>query len=144
MNFFRIITLHFVTNFVTKKRMTSRAFVFTWNNPPYMAHQEGDVESLDWHDPPYGWPGVKYAVWQYEIGEEKHTPHYQGYVVLEKPARITWLVKNIPQVSFWGPRRGTHEEAKNYASKADTRVDGPWTFGQEPKQGKRSDLAEVA
>ena len=47
--------------------MTSRAFVFTWNNPPYKVHQEADVESQDWKDPPYGWPSVKYAVWQYEL-----------------------------------------------------------------------------
>jgi len=124
--------------------MTSRAFVFTWNNPPYKAHQEGDVESPDWQDPPYGWPDLKYAVWQYEIGEEKNTPHYQGYIALTKSVRVTWLVKNMPTGIHWAPRRGTHEEARDYAKKDDTRADGPWEFGEEPKQGKRSDLAEVA
>jgi len=124
--------------------MTFRAFVFTWNNPPYKAHQEGDVESPDWQDPPYGWPAIKYAVWQYEIGEEKGTPHYQGYVVLAKPARITWLFSNMPTGIHWLIRKGTHEEARDYAKKSDTRADGPWEFGEEPKQGKRSDLAEVA
>ena len=50
----------------------------------------------------------------------------------------------MPTGIHWAPRRGTHEEARDYAKKDDTRADGPWEFGEEPKQGKRSDLAEVA
>lgn len=40
-------------------------------------------------------------------------------------------------------RMGNHEQAKNYCSKLDTRVEGPWEFGSEPNQGKRSDINKM-
>lgn len=109
----------------------SKNWVFTWNNPDY------DQE------PPNVWPDVRYAIWQHEVGEQG-TPHFQGYVVFTKNTRVAWLIKNCPKGIHWEPRRGTHEQAKAYASKEDTRTHGPWVYGEEPQQGKRNDLQEVA
>jgi len=109
----------------------SRNWVFTWNNPDYDAEQ------------PNVWPDVKYAVWQHEVGASG-TPHYQGYVMFTSNKRMSWLKANMPHVSHWEPRAGTHEEAKAYCTKEDTRTHGPFEYGTEPQQGKRSDLAEVA
>jgi len=106
-------------------------WVFTWNNPDYEEEQ------------PNVWPDVRYAVWQHEVGEQG-TPHYQGYVVFKANKRLSWLVKNLPHGIHWMPRRGSHEEARDYAQKEDTRTDGPFVFGEEPKQGKRNDLVEIA
>lgn len=109
----------------------SKNWVFTWNNP--------DMDA----EPPNVWPDVKYAIWQYEVGEQG-TPHYQGYVVFTKNTRLAWLVKNCPLGIHWAVRRGSHAQARDYASKADTRVHGPWTHGEEPKQGERTDLQAAA
>lgn len=125
----------------------SKNWMFTWNNPPY---DEAQI-------PPNVWPDVKWGVWQHEKGEQG-TPHYQGYVVFVKNTRLAWLVANLPEGIHWDLRRGTHEEAKAYCMKKDTRYCdddpdhvcnqdcGPWFINPdaEPKQGKRSDLAEVA
>jgi len=70
-------------------------------------------------------------------------------------------MKKINGQAHWEQRKGTHEQvwsvacargvvtsppvpqARDYCGKADTRLDGPWTYGEEPQQGKRSDLDEV-
>ena len=83
------------------------------------------------------WP-AEYCIWQLERGEEG-TPHYQGYIIF-KTNKTPHAVKLINPRAHWELRVGTHEGARNYCSKEDTRVDGPWTFGEEPKQGKRTDL----
>jgi len=111
----------------------SKNWVFTWNNPEYDA------------EPPNVWPDVRWGVWQHEVGESG-TPHYQGYVVFTKNTRLAWLVEHLPPGIHWMIRRGTHEEAKAYSTKTETRTHGPWFVNpdDEPQQGKRSDLAEVA
>jgi len=106
-------------------------YVFTWNNPDMNA------------EPPNVWPDVKYAIWQYEVGEQG-TPHYQGYVMFTKKRSIKQLVESLPEGIHWAARRGSHAQARDYASKEDSRVYGPWTTGEEPKQGERTDLASVA
>ena len=102
--------------------------MFTWNNPPS-------------NDAPAAWPGVEYCIWQREKGASG-TEHLQGYVILEKSKRVTGM-KKLSREVHWESRKGSHSQAKEYVSKEDTRVDGPWTFGDEPEvkeQGKRNDL----
>lgn len=106
--------------------MTSKNWCFTLNNPTE-------------EDDPKGWP-VKYVAWQLEKGEEG-TLHHQGYVELDKTARITGL-KKINQKAHWEIRGGTQEQAIAYAQKEDTRVEGPWEQGEKaPGRGTRTDLA---
>lgn len=73
--------------------------------------------------------------------------HFQGYVEFEERKRLSAL-KGAEQPWLnqvhWEPRRGTQQEAIAYTVKEDTRVCGPYTYG-EPEaagqgQGKRSDL----
>lgn len=109
----------------------TKYWVFTLNNP-------ADNEL------PSAWPGVTYAVWQREKGESG-TEHLQGYVIFEKKLRLT-TVKKFDRHAHWEARRGNHEQAKSYATKEDTRIDGPWECGEEPipkEQGKRNDLLQL-
>lgn len=107
--------------------MSGRCWIFTLNNPT----PEED---------PKRWPH-KYLVYQLEKGEEG-TLHYQGYIHFEKVVRISAL-KKINARAHWEPRRGTHEQAKAYCTKEESRQEGPWELGEEPQQGKRKDLEEV-
>lgn len=96
---------------------------------------------------PEAWPGILYAIWQLEKGEETGRFHLQGYIRLEKKSRLSAL-KKIHATAHWEVRRGSHNEAKAYCSKEDTRIKGPWHIGQdepdaEPKQGQRTDLLAV-
>lgn len=108
--------------------MGSRGWCFTLNNPKKQLKPEE-------------WKEIKYCIWQQEQGENG-TVHYQGYVLFNKPQRLA-AVKGMVKRAHWEPRRGTHEQARDYASKAETRMDGPWTIGKEPKAGRRVDLESV-
>jgi len=102
--------------------------MFTLNNP----------ES---NELPEQWP-AQYIVWQRERGENG-TEHLQGYCHFGALKRLAALKKICAQ-AHWEPRMGTHEQAKTYCTKEETRIAGPWTKGDEPQQGKRSDLDAVA
>jgi hypothetical protein len=104
--------------------MAARNWMFTINNP-------------DDTDDPNAW-GVKYVVWQLEEGESG-TPHYQGYVELEKVSRLA-AMKKLSLKAHWEKRMGTQDQAVAYCTKEDTRVEGPWEKGEKKQQGCRSDL----
>lgn len=108
--------------------MATRGWVFTLNNP-------------EDHDVPRRWAPCQYAVWQLEQGANG-TPHLQGYVYLKKRSRLSAL-KAMCKHAHWEPRKGTHEQAKEYSTKDETRVAGPWEIGEGPNPGKRNDLAKV-
>ena len=111
-------------------------WLWTLNNP------------TDEHVPANVWEDVEYAIWQHERGEDG-TDHIQGYVCFKKAKRITWLKEHCDERAHWEPRapNSDHDSAKNYCSKADTRVDGPWTVGDDKniprKKGERMDLKRV-
>jgi len=58
---------------------------------------------------------------------------------VEKSLRI---LKKLHGGAHWERRLGTHEEARDYCTKTETRIAGPWEFGVEPRQGqgRRTDL----
>jgi len=111
-------------------KTNSKYWVFTINNPV-------DDQA------PAKWADIEYAIWQKEKGANG-TEHLQGYCVFMQKKRLSWLKKNATPGAHWEGRLGTHEQAKEYSRKQDTRIAGPWETGQEdPKlgsQGKRNDL----
>lgn len=90
------------------------------------------------------WPAnVKYAVWQLEVGE-RGTPHYQGYVELGTPRGLSYM-RNVVPLAHWEIRRGSADDARDYAMKQETRMAGPWEHGEfvSKKQGRRNDLEAI-
>lgn len=117
-------------------QMTSRNFVFTINNPDSQLTPDED----DWAA-----AGVRYAIWQFELGEEL-TPHIQGYIEFNRSVRRAAVVKlDGMGRAYVDVRRGSREQAREYCSKPDSRIDGPYEWGEWKSggQGRRSDLAEV-
>jgi len=95
---------------------------------------------------PSTWPDCLYCVYQLEIGDETSRLHYQGYVEFIGKKRYNWCQNNCEglESAHFEVRRGTMEEARNYAMKHETRLDGPWEWGApKPGQGSRSDLLHV-
>jgi len=93
---------------------------------------------------PSTWPDCKYCVYQLEIGDDTHRLHYQGYMEFTGAKRFAWLHANcdgLESANFF-IRRGSQDEAVNYAMKRETRVDGPWEWGlaRPNEAGKRNDL----
>lgn len=117
------------------KPALSRYWVFTLNNP------EGLLD-VDFEDA-IAVGTIVFATYQHEVGENG-TEHFQGYLELKRTQRRAFVSRLLPE-AWLEPRRGTKEQAIAYANKEDSRLDGPWTFGQSAKEGSgaRNDLAGV-
>lgn len=88
--------------------------------------------------------GAKYLVYQHERGAEGHD-HLQGYLELRSPQSLRWLKRHIHDGAHFEPRRGNANQARTYAMKEDTRIAGPWEFGEwiEPNPGRRTDIEAI-
>jgi len=114
-------------------RARFRNVIFTVNNPNF---DEGELD-------PELWPDCSFLIYQIEIGEDG-TQHYQGYCEFTKQKDLSWLKKLVGlERAHFEKRQGTQKQAIDYCSKADTRVDGPYRWGEPGEQGKRTDLEEV-
>lgn len=110
--------------------MTARAFTFTLNNPKGL-FTESDME--DW--------GANYLVFQLEMGASG-TPHLQGYVQVPAPCRFSKF-KGLEGAHF-EKARGSPQQNKDYCTKEDTRLEGPFEYGvMRAGQGQRSDVLRL-
>lgn len=81
----------------------------------------------------------QYAIYQIEKGEKEGTPHIQGCIYYKNP-RI-WPKKIFPRAHI--NREKVKGALFRYCQKDETRVRGPYEFGEAPEQGERTDLKEV-
>lgn len=111
--------------------------------------EEDDQEVLA----PWEWPGLKFAVWQLEMGESG-TVHWQCFFSFEEPLRLAALHKldGLARAAC-KKRRGTKQQAMVYACKRDeTALEATqWWPSEEAVRrlcdqgaGKRTDLEELA
>lgn len=101
----------------------SRNWMVTWNNPPFQGTDleierkledffVGQLTSEDW----------SYCSWQLERGQSG-TLHVQAYVQFAGNKRLASLRALWPGCHA-EVRRGSHEQAVEYTSKEDTRIQG--------------------
>jgi len=132
---FGVRTLEQMENSNNTPRANSQAkhWCFTINNPEL----DADKEILQTADE------MEYCVCQLERGEDG-TLHLQGVIGFKK-RRYFRTVKALHPRAHWEIARSVPASIA-YAQKSETRVDGPWIYGNPPAgavQGKRSDLDKV-
>lgn len=90
------------------------------------------------------WENVTYIVYQLERCPETRRLHYQGYVLWKTKKTLSYC-KTQHATAHWEPRRGTHEQARDYCKKKDSQVSQDYVFeyGDEPKPGARNDQLAV-
>ncbi|AUM61642.1 Rep [uncultured virus] len=86
--------------------------------------------------------GMLYQVYEMEVGEREHTPHWQGYTRFETRKRGS-TVKNI--FGYDGmhlePARGDEAQNRTYCTKDGTQVHEDGVYDENAgKQGERTDL----
>jgi len=86
--------------------------------------------------------GAVFSVFQLECCPETGRRHVQGYVRFSKPVRMGALQRAMPGGHFESAKAQEDENIK-YCTKDESRVDGPWTFGESARPGKRSDISTV-
>jgi len=114
----------------------SKRWCFTFNNAP-----------AGW-TPPTG-SEIEYMVWQREKGKESGLEHVQGYVRFQGRKRLrsakAWF--SVEEIHM-EVARGSEKQNKAYCTKEDTRIEGPFEYGEfdegAGQQGKRSDLEDIA
>jgi len=90
---------------------------------------------------------VKYAIWQLEKCPDTDRLHLQGYAEFSKVFTLPGAKKVFHplyrRTVHLEKRRGTADDACRYCSKEDSRVQGPFAYGQRAVRGQRSDLSDV-
>lgn len=119
----------------------SQFYCFTLHIPDWSYERLVDFESKLSSVQP-----TKY-VFQLEAGGLEGSLHLQGYFEMSSRRRVSTIVRmlGIPEIHL-ERRKGSAREAWDYCQKEDTRVDGPWFFGEVPRasqQGRRTDLEEI-
>lgn len=100
---------------------------------------EEDFAAADWKDK---FPTTAYfSVWQKEKAASGKI-HIQGYIKFEKPIRLAGLKKALGNVHA-EPAKGSDEQCITYCSKEDTRIEGPFTYGQNKEERQRTDLKRI-
>lgn len=105
-------------------------WVFTLNNP-----QEDSETLMNLLSPLSG-----YCIFQKEQGSNG-TQHYQGYIQFTVRKRLT-AAKSILPRAHWEVARGSPQQCKDYCSKEETRLDGPYETGHMTVQGQRRDIED--
>lgn len=84
--------------------------------------------------------GAKYAIYQKEQASTGRL-HWQGYVQFKNPKAFNTVRKVLHPQTHWEAQKGTNVQARSYCSKEETRVLGPFEFGEFSEgQGCRNDL----
>lgn len=85
---------------------------------------------------------IEYLHFQEEQGAQG-THHLQGFLILKKQERLSWLKRFHPR-AHWEVARGTNKQADDYTRKEDTRVEGgmTMTIGSLPEQQAPGKSAE--
>lgn len=87
--------------------------------------------------------GAQFLVVQREECPTTRRLHWQGYAYFKNPRSLGGVKKVLPGAHL-EPRRGSHDQAVEYCSKQETRVDGPYIEGDPPSQGSRTDVRSFA
>lgn len=119
----------------------TKYWCFTYNQPIVapetwltVAQLRAALEGLD----------PAYYVFQEELAPTTQRRHYQGYIAFNQVKRKTCLNRPCKGIHLEAAR-GTPEEASTYCKKDDSRVAGPWEYGQLPEnhQGERTELSLI-
>jgi hypothetical protein len=85
---------------------------------------------------------VRYLIFQLERSERADKSHYQGVVIFKNAVRFN-SIKAVFHTMHLDHINGNLIDSINYAKKTQTRVNGPYEYGEIPNKGKRSDLYAI-
>lgn len=112
----------------------SRSYCFT----AWADRLEVPLEECNW-----AIPGLKFAVFQLEKAPTTGRLHYQGYIFFEESngygmARVFRMLPQLQDGSatHLSAAIGTAVDNRRYCTKEESRVDGPWEFGDIPSVGR--------
>jgi len=117
---------------------TAKNYCFTLNN-----YTDIEIEDLKTYgeESIRGGAGIRYIIFQEESGENG-TKHIQGYTQFGKRVSLSYAKSKLGDRAHLEIARGTAEQNRCYCSKTETRIAGPYEWGEMIKSGKRTDIDE--
>ncbi len=108
-----------------------RRWILTINNPNQTDEEfEKYIKSLE---------HFKYAMFQREKGHETGTEHFQVFIIFKIGKRFK-TIKNYFPTAHIEKANGSSVQCREYCSKIDTRVSGPYSIGEFAEERSRTDL----
>lgn len=100
-----------------------------------------------------GWTIEKIPKWcQFAVGQLEKCPdtgrvHLQAYIEVSNDeckggVRLRAIQQWLPGAHIEA-RKGSQQQAMDYCEKEETRLAGPWRYGEPKKHGRRADLAQI-
>lgn len=83
----------------------------------------------------------KYYMFQVEKGEEEETEHIQGTIFFNVGKRFQTFKSYLPTAHI-EKVKGSNTQVRDYCSKSDTRILGPFEFGQFAEERERTDVKD--
>lgn len=116
-----------------KKRTRLRRICFTINTPNDSDH----IGLVDLYQSSI----FRFLIYQTERGDTTGREHIQGYAELVSQLEFSTLKGIMPEGAHIEAARGSSRDNIRYCSKSDTRISGPFVYGEAaPGQGDRTDL----
>lgn len=103
----------------------------------------GDATAPVWLQEVWDKDEAQYLVAQLEAAPDTGNLHIQGFISLKKKHRLVWLKGHVSDEAHWEPAQGTAAQNKTYCTKVDSRVAGPWEFGELVTQGRTKGLDQA-
>ena len=84
----------------------------------------------------------KYSIFQREKGHEKETEHFQIFIIFSIGKRFS-TIKNYFPTAHIEQAEGSNVQCRDYCSKNDTRVSGPFEIGEFAEERARNDIKSL-
>ena len=112
----------------------ARRFCFTINNPDKTDDEYCKyIENLE---------HFKYCAFQRERGHETGTEHIQGFIVFTIAKRFSTIKNYFPKAHI-EQAQGSNVQCRDYCTKSDTRISGPFELGQFSEARERTDIKNI-
>lgn len=133
---FEIVENHELELQAEKMNSRVRCWCGTWNNPKMT-----DEEFCEWFKNLEERELIQYAIFQREKGEENGTIHFQFFVTFKNKQYFSKLKSDyLPYGCHFAPMRSDSARCRQYCSKVETRISGPYEIGEFVQEGQRTDL----
>lgn len=87
---------------------------------------------------------MNYLIYQREECPDTKRKHWQGYLEMNKKITLGGIKKKVDSKAHWEIRKGTQQEAIDYCTKDDSRIEPHTEYGTKMAQGQRTDLEAIA
>lgn len=116
-----------------EEKSQARRWILTINNP-----KETDEQMKEYIE---GLEHFKYAIFSREKGHQTGTEHFQMFIIFKISKRFNTIKTYFPTAHI-EKAKGSNSQCREYCSKSDTHISGPYEIGVFAEERERTDVKE--